>query len=66
MAACTSSILLCPQRHRITRNDVERGLTEQQWDAAIESGLSFSAEVCRSLYNYVSPEFGAARQKELI
>ena len=53
-------------RHRITRNDVERGLTEQQWDAAIESGLSFSAEVCRSLYNYVSPEFGAARQKELI
>ena len=53
-------------RHRITRSDVERGLTEQQWDAAIESGLSFSAEVCRSLYNYVSPEFGAARQKELI
>ena len=53
-------------RHRITRNDVERGLTEQQWDAAIESGLSFSTEVCRSLYNYVSPEFGAARQKELI
>ena len=53
-------------RHRITRNDVERGLTEQQWDATIESGLSFSAEVCRSLYNYVSPEFGAARQKELI
>ena len=53
-------------RHRITRNDVERGLTEQQWDTAIESGLSFSAEVCRSLYNYVSPEFGAARQKELI
>ena len=53
-------------RHRITRNDVECGLTEQQWDAAIESGLSFSAEVCRSLYNYVSPEFGAARQKELI
>ena len=53
-------------RHRITRNDVEHGLTEQQWDAAIESGLSFSAEVCRSLYNYVSPEFGAARQKELI
>ena len=53
-------------RHRITRNDVERGFTEQQWDAAIGSGLSFSAEVCRSLYNYVSPEFGAARQKELI
>ena len=53
-------------RHRITRSDIECGLTEQQWDAAIESGLSFSAEACRSLYNYVSPEFGAARQKELI
>ena len=52
-------------RYHITRSDIERGLSEQQWDAAIQSGLSFSAEVCRSLYNYVSPEFGKKRKQEL-
>lgn len=45
-------------REGVTRGDIEAGLTEQQWDRAIESGLTFSAEVCSSLYNYVSPEFG--------
>ena len=49
----------------ITRNDIRHGLTEAQWDGIIQSGQQFSAEVCRSLYNYVSAEFGAARKKEL-
>ena len=50
----------------ITRSDIECGLTEAQWDSIIESGQQFSAEVCRSLYNYVSPEFGAKKKQELL
>ena len=49
-------------KHGITRSDIERGLTEQQWDAVVAEGLSFSAAVCGSLYNYVSPEFGESKK----
>ena len=49
----------------ITRNHIEQGLSEAQWDSLIQCGQKFSAEVCSSLYNYVSPEFGAERKKEL-
>ncbi len=49
----------------ITRREMADGLTEQQWDSIITSGLEFSAEVCKSLYNYVSPAFGAQKKKEL-
>ena len=49
----------------ITRSQLEAGLSESQWDSIVEQGTKFSAEVCRSLYNYVSPEFGAARKEEL-
>lgn len=49
----------------ITRSQLTEGLSEEQWDSIVEQGKKFSAEVCRSLYNYVSPEFGAARKEEL-
>ena len=49
----------------VTRGHIEQGLSETQWDALIHSGQQFSAEVCTSIYNYVSPEFGAARKKDL-
>ena len=52
-------------RDGITREQLEQGLTEQQWDSLISSGQQFSAEVCGSLQNYVSPAFGEARKKEL-
>ena len=52
-------------RHGITRVDIERGLTEQQWDSIISCGQEFARETCRSLYNYVSPEFGATKEQEL-
>ena len=52
-------------RHGITRRDIEQGLTEAQWDSIISDGMAFSAEVCRSIYNYVSPEFGARRIERL-
>ena len=52
-------------KYNITRADFENGLTEQQWDDVVACAQQFSAEVCRSLYNYVSPEFGALRKSEL-
>lgn len=45
--------------HGITRNDIDSGLTEQQWDQAVDCGLQFAAEVCQRLDNSISPEFGA-------
>ena len=38
--------------------DIDRGLTEAQWDSLIASGQAFSAECCKDIYNYVSKEFG--------
>ena len=46
----------------ITRSQLEQGLSEEQWDRVIDSGQQFSAEVCRSLFNYVSPEFAATKK----
>lgn len=43
----------------ITRDMVDHSLNEQQWDALLHSGLRFSADVCKSLNNYISPEFAA-------
>ena len=52
-------------RDGIAREQLEQGLTEQQWDRLILCGQQFSAEVCGSLQNYVSPAFGEARKQEL-
>ena len=52
-------------RHNITRDDIERGLTEQQWDGLISSAQQFSANVCQSLDNYVSEQFAGQRKTEL-
>ncbi|MBQ3699386.1 MAG: carbohydrate kinase [Prevotella sp.] len=46
-------------RYGITQREMAGGISEQQWDQLIECGQQFSAETCRSLFNYVSPEFGA-------
>ena len=49
-------------RYGITRRDIEQGLSEMQWDNIISEGQQFSAEVCRSLDNYISPEFGNSKK----
>ncbi len=46
----------------ITRENIERGLTEAQWDSLINYGMRFSANVCQSLDNYISQEFGRSLQ----
>ncbi len=42
----------------ITRADLDRGLSEEQWDGLIASALAFSADCCKDIFNYVSKEFG--------
>jgi fructokinase len=45
-------------KYGITREVIDRGLTEQQWDQVMDCALAFSSNVCQSLDNYISTEFG--------
>ena len=45
-------------KNRIRKADFDE-LTEADWDKIVASGMSFSAEVCASLDNYISKEFAA-------
>ena len=45
-------------KNNVTRDDIDKGLSEKLWDSLIASGLAFSAECCKDIYNYVSCEFG--------
>lgn len=45
-------------KNNIFRDDIDNGLTEDQWDKIIASAQLFSAECCKDIYNYVSKEFG--------
>lgn len=44
-------------KYDISREQTEKGLTESQWDKVIGCALQFSANVCKSLNNYVDEEF---------
>lgn len=50
-------------RENITREDIDRGLEETQWDKFIGYGQLFSGECCKDIYNYVSKEFGTKMSK---
>lgn len=52
-------------KNGITRQHIDQGLTESQWDALVSSALDFSAECCRDIYNYVSEEYGEEMRKGL-
>lgn len=52
-------------RYGITQEDIEAGLSEEQWDHVIHCGLAFSAECCKSIDNCVSREFGKRMQQEM-
>ncbi|MBP7767810.1 MAG: carbohydrate kinase [Prevotella sp.] len=52
-------------KYGITRADIERGLSESQWDEVIACAQKFSADCCKSIYNYVSKEFGASLKSSL-
>ena len=51
-------------KYGITREVIDRGLTEEQWDLLIDCGQRFSAECCKSLNNYISAEFGLKVKSE--
>lgn len=52
-------------KNGITRQHIDQGLTELQWDALVSSALGFSAECCRDIYNYVPVEYGEKMRKGL-
>ena len=45
-------------KYGITREIIDAGLTEQQWDSVIACAQQFSANVCKSISNSIDPEFG--------
>ena len=45
-------------KYNITKEDIQRGLTEEQWDKLVECAQMFSCECCKSLDNYISKEVG--------
>jgi fructokinase len=53
-------------KNHIKRSDIEAGLTEEQWDSIIGSAQEFSADCCKSIYNYVSKEFGQTKKAQLL
>ncbi len=53
-------------KNRIGRDEIDRGLTEAQWDSLLASAQAFSADCCKDIYNYVSKEFGGEMKKGLL
>lgn len=49
-------------KYGITRDQLERGLSEAQWDSLVDCAQEFSADCCKSLFNYVSKEFGERKR----
>lgn len=45
-------------RYGITRDVIERGLSEEQWDKVIDCAQMFSANCCKSISNSIDKEFG--------
>lgn len=52
-------------KYGITRDTIDAGLTERQWDDVIRCAQLFSAECCKSISNSVSKEFGERMKAEL-
>ncbi len=44
-------------KYGVTGEMIRSGLSENLWDRLINCAQSFSADCCKSLYNYISPEF---------
>lgn len=52
-------------KHGITRDIIDTGLTEDQWDGIISCALRFSANVCKSINNYIDNTFAAEMKQEM-
>ena len=45
-------------KYGITRDMVCKGLPEELWDKLTACAQAFSADCCKSMYNYITPQFG--------
>ncbi len=45
-------------KNNITLAQLQEGLSEDEWNSIITTAQGFSAECCKSIFNYVSKEFG--------
>jgi fructokinase len=52
-------------KYGITRDVIERGLSEEQWDGVIACAQAFSANVCQSLENSVDKTFALQMKSQL-
>ncbi|MGN1262548.1 MAG: carbohydrate kinase [Prevotella sp.] len=52
-------------RYGITRETIENGLTEEQWDNVISCAQQFSANCCKSISNSIDKEFGGKMRDAL-
>ena len=52
-------------KHGITRDIIDAGLTEEQWDGIISCALRFSANVCKSINNYIDNYFASEMKQEM-
>ena len=58
-----AGLLFAMIKQGITRADLDRGLTETQWDEMIHYAQLFSADSCKDIFNYVSKDFGEKIRK---
>ena len=49
----------------ISREMLEKGLSEQQWDEIIDQAQQFSANVCQSVQNSVDQAFAERKRVEM-
>lgn len=52
-------------KYNITREIIECGLTESQWDGIIDCAMRFSENVCKSINNYIDNDFAMAMKQEM-
>ena len=52
-------------RYGITRDMIEAGLTEEQWDCLVGCAQKFSANCCKSINNSIDKDFGEEMRKNL-
>ena len=53
-------------KYGITREMLEAGLSEQQWDQIVEQAQQFSANVCKSIHNSIDMEFADQKRREFL
>ena len=52
-------------KNGITREMLETGLAQEQWDALINEASAFSAKVCKSIHNSIDQTFADEKRREL-